>query len=843
MRVRDKSFDGRDNEPMTAGPGVPKYNVTVSGSVGVQVGSHNSQINFITPSYAYATSDRSVTTHNLPSPAVAFGGRDITVLSRLLSDRETGAPPAQVVVHGLGGVGKSEFVNQYARANLDRYQLVWWVTSDSPESIELGLAALTRRLHPTVALADAQGWALGWLQSNAEWLLILDNVEDLTDIASLLGQLAGHGRVLITTRRIPGPQWRLRGLKSLHLDVLDHAASVRLLGELTGLDDPDGAARLAAELGGLPLALKQAAAYIRQRDWMSFDRYHALLRERFEQSLSPQGLGGTDDRSIATVWTVTMSAIAAADAVAAKVMEVLAWFAHEDLPEKVVYPLADDPRDVLDALAVLASYSMITRRSGTISVHPLVQSAARRSIMADGRASAVCETAAWLLLTAAPEDPVNNVAGWPLWATLLPHIIALTEHTSDGYQSITTMALQDRAAVYLQYQGNVGAAITTFARVLADSERILGPEHPQTLTARANLATAYQQAGRTSEAITLFEQLLADSERILGPEHPQTLTARANLATAYQQAGRTSEAITLFEQLLADSERILGPEHPQTLTARANLAVSYQQAGRADDATVIETTVLADRERILGPEHPDTLTARANLAVSFWQAGRTGEAIALFEQVLIDRERLLGPEHPDTLTARANLATAYQQSGRTGEAIALFEQVLIDRERLLGPEHPDTLTTRANLAFSYSQVTRTGEAIALLEQVLADSQRIFGPEHPRTVTARANLALSYHQAGRTGEAVALLEQVLADSQRIYGPEHPDTLTARANLAASYQQSGRTGEAIALLEQVVAERERLLGPEHPQTLIGRANLAASYRQAGRAAPGSTGDGNA
>ena len=106
-------------------------------------------------------------------------------------------------------------------------------------------------------------------------------------------------------------------------------------------------------------------------------------------------------------------------------------------------------------------------------------------------------------------------------------------------------------------------------QVTADRERMLGPEHPDTLTARANLARSYLSAGRTGEAIAIFEELVADHERLLGPEHPDTLNARANLALSYLSAGRTGEAIAIFEELVAEHERLLGPDHPETLTARA----------------------------------------------------------------------------------------------------------------------------------------------------------------------------------------------------------------------------------------------------------------------------------
>jgi hypothetical protein len=84
----------------------------------------------------------------------------------------------------------------------------------------------------------------------------------------------------------------------------------------------------------------------------------------------------------------------------------------------------------------------------------------------------------------------------------------------------------------------------------------------------------------TLSAIAIAEPLLADQERVLGRDHPDTLTTRNNLATVYQVAGRTAEAIALHEQNLTDSERLMGPDHPHTLATRNNLATSYQAAGR-----------------------------------------------------------------------------------------------------------------------------------------------------------------------------------------------------------------------------------------------------------------------
>ena len=77
----------------------------------------------------------------------------------------------------------------------------------------------------------------------------------------------------------------------------------------------------------------------------------------------------------------------------------------------------------------------------------------------------------------------------------------------------------------------------------------------------------------------MLRQILAASE-LQGADHPSTLTARNNLATAYRNTGRLSEAIALYEQNLVACERLLGADHSHTLTTRRNLTLACQEAGR-----------------------------------------------------------------------------------------------------------------------------------------------------------------------------------------------------------------------------------------------------------------------
>ncbi len=377
-------------------------------------------------------------------------------------------------------------------------------------------------------------------------------------------------------------------------------------------------------------------------------------------------------------------------------------------------------------------------------------------------------------------------------------------------------------------------AATLLTKGRAEHEAAQGPDHPQTLTTRSDLASAYRQAGRTSEAIELDEATLRLREARLGPDHRDTLISRHNLATSYRQAGRTSEAIGLLESSHKLLKAKLGPDHHDTLASGTNLAAAYSDAGRLPDAIRLDESTLKLCEAKLGPHHPLTLMSRHNLATYYVNAGRTAEGISLFEAMLKQSEARLGPDHASTILNRINLAGAYHNAGRLADAIPLLKAGFELSEAKLGPHHPLTLRSRSFLATSYLDAGRTAEAIPLFEATLKLCEAKLGPDHPDTLIIRSDLAIAYRQAGRISVAMGLDEATLKLREAKLGPDHPGTLTSRSNLAADYREVGRTSEAIRLFELTLKLREAKLGPDHPETLRNRTNLAVAYADAGRTA---------
>jgi energy-coupling factor transporter ATP-binding protein EcfA2 len=345
----------------------------------------------------------------------------------------------------------------------------------------------------------------------------------------------------------------------------------------------------------------------------------------------------------------------------------------------------------------------------------------------------------------------------------------------------------------------------------------LGADHPDTLTARFNVAYWTGRTGDAHAALALFEQLLPDRERVLGADHPDTLGSRGTVADWTGQTGDWHGALDLFEQLLPDQERVLGADHPDALITRGNIARWTGATGDAQGALDLFEQLLPDQERVLGADHPDALITRGNVALWTGETGNRKGARALFEALLPDRERVFGADHPDTLATRADIAYWTGWAGDAQGARALFEQLLPDRERVLGADHPDTVDMRGHIAFWTGEAGDAQGARALFEALLPARKRVLGAYHPGTLNTRGNIARWTGETGDSRGALALFEALLPDFERVLGADHPDTLDTRGNIARWTGETGDSRSALALFEALLPDLERVLGADHPNTL--------------------------
>jgi tetratricopeptide (TPR) repeat protein/CHAT domain-containing protein len=419
-----------------------------------------------------------------------------------------------------------------------------------------------------------------------------------------------------------------------------------------------------------------------------------------------------------------------------------------------------------------------------------------------------------------------------LFARILIATLALLAALPVQAQSAEDIQARNRQVEQLINQGKHAEAFKLAEQTLSLAERVLGPEHPSTLTDVSNLGLLYHMQGRHAEAEPLYKRVFAGREKALGPEHPETLLSVNILGVLYDEQGRYAEAEPFLKRAVEGREATLGPTHPDTLVSVSLLGNFYQARGRYAEAEPLYQRALAGYEKALGPAHPDTLVSINNLG-NFYQArGRYAEAEPLLKRTLAGREATLGPEHPETLVSVSNLGVLYREQGRYAEAEPLYRRALVGREAALGPTHLDTLRSANNLGLLYGVQGRYAEAEPLHKQALAGYETALGPAHPDTLKSVNNLGAFYFDVGRYAEAESLFKRALAGSETALGLAHPDTLRSINNLGRLYNEQSRDAEAERLYKRALVGYETTLGPEHPDTLTSVNNLGALYWEQGR-----------
>ncbi|MFI0939237.1 tetratricopeptide repeat protein [Streptomyces sp. NPDC021020] len=553
------------------------------------------------------------------------------------------------VLSGMGGVGKTQLAADLAEEVLRErdVELLVWLSAGSRTAILAGLAQAGAEVCGADPSDPEQATLtfLAWLRAGPRrWLIVLDDVADPADVKGLWPPVVEHGRTVLTTRRrdaaLAGNRRRLVQVGTFtSQEAVTYLASAL---EQAGRAEPaDELAGLAADLGCLPLALSQAAAYVVDAG-IPVAKYRDLLARRVRtlDEVTPDVLPDDQPHTMAAAWQLSVER---ADGLRpyglARPMLELASFLAPSIPAAVLTSrpaleyLAPDgtltPDDAAGALRALHRLSLLTAPEpdddgGYVRVHQIVQRATHDTLTA-GPYGETARAAADALMAVWPDTERDTALVQALRACSVT-LISVTEEwpvdTACLYEP-DAHPLFFRTGMSLGKSGQVATAAAHFANLVQTAVARLGPDHLDALIARNNLAHWQGHAGDATGAALAYTELLTDCLRVLGPDHLYTLTSRNNLANWQGHAGDATGAVLAYAELLNDRLRVLGPDHPDTLTTRNNLAHWQGEAGDATGAAAAFAELLDDRLRILGPDHPDTLNTLNNQA--HWQA-QAGEA-------------------------------------------------------------------------------------------------------------------------------------------------------------------------------------------------------------------------
>jgi tetratricopeptide (TPR) repeat protein len=679
----------------------------------------------------------------------------------------------------MGGVGKSQIAREFAHRHSADFAGVWWVDAGQPFSIARDLTELADLLEmPQDDVPRRVNRLWRELARRGRWLLIYDNADDEQDVEPWW-PTGNVGAVLVTSR---SASWALA--EPVHVRPFTHEESLAFLrrtarpGAQDAADQVD-AALVARELGGLPLALAQAVAYVTRNrtGW----RHYAQLLQRSPARVMHLNGPGDYVGTAATTWSLSMSRVAEQRPESASLLKLSAFVGANRIPRDLLRPaipglppalhaMAHDPVAYDQAVGALAEYALMDATPDALAVHPLVQAMVRESLTGEELHGWVTVTAV-LLAARFPHEP-RLPGSWQQCTMLLPHVAAVAEHARAHRAAPAEVSeVCQRAAAYLEARDEFHKALDLLGHALVLREQFFGTDSEQFAETLTSQAEAVCYLGHHGTAVRIARRALAIQERAHHPHAPSLVPTLRLLGRALTENGDVSEAVGVLERAVGICERHFPPMDTRTAEVLARLAYARWRSGDLEAAR--DTYDRADRVWRASENVPD----REQTVARRWQAAVLCDlhdlraARATIDEAIRMAHDLYGPEHVETVRAEENLGIILAASGD----LAGGERLQRRAAGFLREFYPVPVVMAATLtalARTLVLAGRAQEALTTAQEAIDLYVHRHGTDtHFYNAGALTALGMAQRRLGLPGEAVESLRRARQIYERTGGHEH------------------------------------------------------------------------
>lgn len=730
----------------------------------------------------------------LPERNPRFTGREaelrrIRAYLHAHTEADASRRPVPVLLHGMGGVGKTQVALEYAHRFKNAYDAVWWFGPDKASD-----PALTDIGPPTPK------------SPYAPWLVVCDDAEDLDEVTSRLPPGAGH--LLFTSRGTP---WQDL-VHTNRIEVFSRRESIQHLRRFVPAIDARQADRLAALLGDLPLALDGAGAWLAET---------GTRVEDYARQVERDGVTGVEQ-----TWARSLDRLRKSNPTAHRLLQLCAVLApcvglDVIYADEFAAALARDDPAVADRPYRAQLVQKINRLAlvrldvgrRELHIHRLLQHLLRSQLDGEGLADAQHQVHG-VLSRLRPPAGVDDPTTWAWFDLLWPHL----DHCDAA--RCPDEPVRELILDQLRHDLARGALADAYALAVRTEAawRESGVIHQrQALRLRDLLGRITRDLGRADAAHTIHAEVLAEQRAQIGPGDPDTLSTACALGTDLRALGRYTIAIELDRETHAACLESHGADHPVTLTAAHGLAASHRAAGDFRTARLHDERGYELRGQILGESHPLTLASGGNLGRDMREAGDYAGSVALLRLIRRAFEEAFGSTALPALVSSANLGVSLRCAGHADLAAPFLDEAYEGLNEQLGPANPATLSCRLSRAVNLLSLGHVGSAVTELTQVHLAYESSLGPRHPYALASVNNRGVASRAAGDRALARSLLNEAHIGTRGVLGPKHPHTLAVRLNLAALHADDGQREEASRLARACAEDTAGVLGPEHPDTL--------------------------
>ena len=685
-----------------------------------------------------------------------------------------------------------------------------------------------------------------WLsnEENGPWLLVVDNADDIetffdsTEIESsesdgspraLFRYLPEslNGSMILTTRDKRVGQRLAKSEKPINVLPFTIEDARHLLRKTlyNSCQDDNHSAALLEALDFLPMAISQAAAFIRENDitvleYLSYMRASDkeakdLLAETYHDS----GRDPESRNSVFQTARISFECIRRQKPRAAKILSLMAVLDRQAIHNSLLREDAECDLDFATAVGTLKAFSLITeeRTQGMFGMHRLIQLSTQRWLEIDGVIEIWQKRAIDVVSRLCTEDYAFT-GEWKIWDSIRPHAeIVLSFDFHNEPRFLQRAIVLHRLVIHELEQGYILNADARAQDALATIEKV-DAEHPKKLAIATTAATILVRQGKYKEAEKMQRYVLEHRERTIGLSHPDTLVTIADLASTLINQGKCNEAQALLQQGIETWEHSPDLEtHRFRFSTYSMLGWVLEEQGKHEDAEVNIRKAIEGDKKVLGAKHPITTWHHLGLAGTLAKQNKAGEAEVIVRECLKDFEYSLGPQHTSFLICLGILAAILEHRNAYEEAEILRRRAWTGFEKSLGPDHQDTVFALACLASLLARQARFKDIEPFLQPVLRSCQKNSTSEHPAVLATLGAAATILELQNKWEESEVFRRRALRNFENLRGLESTETLYAIIALAYVLDQQNKYDEAELYLRQATLIYEDKYGPRARITL--------------------------
>ncbi len=761
------------------------------------------------------------------------------------------SPTRLTACYGLGGIGKTQLALYYYYKSPKTYSLrCWFLAERLEENYREFCQRFQIHLEVDASFEIISRKVRQWLEENPGWLLIYDNAID-TSITQHLPKTGGN--ILLTSRQ--ALNWSQIG-REIKVDTVSESEAVELVKRAISdngipvlLEEKEGISlkELARELGYLPLALAQAAGYIKScpgmRITLYLEKYNRTpdiyLDKPLDESVYP--------KSVAKTWFITIEEIEKRLPAALLVLKACAYLAPEGIPIQLLSKLVlelklakeereekeEDDQTLDGILIVLSRFSMIgyNKETGYINIHRLVQRVIQqddeKSLSTQACFEKRLQSVAKTLHSLYPSfyyktlSEIEQARHLQLHMErvshfLRPWIMENTEHQKTVV-ILQVNLLLNLSNLFITILGKAAGAKPLIEEALTLSQKTWGEECSEVSASFLSLGEIEYDLGRYKESKEHFENSLSIRLKLYDEDTPHSDVANSYnfLGNACYSLGNHKKALDYYQKSLEIYLKFYGDTHQSVADSYNSLGLIYDSLGEPQKALHSYYQPALDIYlKVYGNSHPDVANSYNKLGNVHDSLGKTQKALKYYGQAFEIYLNIYGNMHPYVASSYNNLGNACDTLGKPQEALRYHEEALNIRLKIYNDSHPLVATSYNSLGNAYDSLGRNQEAFECQKKALDIDLKTYGHDpHPSVATSYNNLGNACKKLGEIGEALDYYQKALDIYLKVYGSIHPDVALIYCNFGVIYQflrdmDAARENleEALAIYQQLNREKE-------------------------------------